>query len=256
MTLKESKRRRGASTEAASEPASFSTRERILEQAEHVFAEFGYDGTSIRQIAIAAGVPVALLGYHFGSKEGLYRAVFDRRVPTIVEQRLAGLALAESEPDLDRRLELVVKALVLPMLRLRALDKNPSFGRLMAHATTDPNSQSRGFIRDLFDPIAHRVMDALASALPDRSVEEINWAYQFMLGAMVFVMADTGRIARLSNGLCRPEDEAATVAHLVPFLTAGIRFGLPAKARPAVARRVTAGTSKPGKKPANGTPGK
>ena len=50
-------------------------------------------------------------------------------------------------------------------------------------------------------------MDALASALPDRSEQDINWAYEFMLGAMVYVMADAGRIERLSNGLCRPEDE-------------------------------------------------
>jgi AcrR family transcriptional regulator len=229
MILKDEKRARGATADGFNEPVSVSTRERILEKAEHVFAEFGFDGASIRQIGLAAGVPVALLGYHFGSKEGLYRAVFDRRAPTVVEQRLTGLALAEMEPDLDRRLELIVRALVLPMLHLRAHDKNPSFGRLLAHETTDPNSQSRGFIRDIFDPVARRVMDALTSALPDRSERDINWAYEFMLGAMVYVMADTGRIERLSNGLCRPEDEASTVPYLVSFLTAGVRFGLPPK---------------------------
>jgi AcrR family transcriptional regulator len=229
MTLKDAKHSRGAMSDILSEPVSVSTRERILEKAEHVFAQFGFDGASIRQIGLAAGVPVALLGYHFGSKEGLYRAVFDRRAPTVVEQRYAGLALAETEPDLDKRLELIVKALVLPMLHLRAHDKDPSFGRLMAHETTDPKSQSRGFIRDIFDPVARKVIGALASALPERSMQEINWAYQFMLGAMVFVMADTGRIARLSEGLCQPEDEASAVAHLVSFLTAGVRFGLSTK---------------------------
>jgi hypothetical protein len=67
----------------------------------------------------------------------------------------------------------------------------------------------------------------LRSALPDRSERDVQWAYQFMLGAMVFVMADTGRIARLSEGLCRPDDEDAAVAHMVAFLTAGMRFGTP-----------------------------
>ena len=201
--------------------------ERILAEAERVFARFGYDGASLRQIAEAAGVPVALVSYHFELKLGLYRAVFYRRVPAIVEQRLAGLAIAMSEPDLDRRLELIVKALVIPMLRLRARDKDPSWGRLLAHETTDPNSEARGIIRDLIDPIAHRLLEALSSALPDRSARDIRWAYQFMLGAMVFVMADTGRIVRLSEGLCRPDDEGAAVAHMVAFLTAGIRFGTP-----------------------------
>ena len=205
------------------ENSGASARERILREAERVFGDSGFDGAPMRRIADAAGVPVALISYHFGSKDGLYRAVFDRRAPTIVEQRLAGLAIAMSETDLDRRLELVVKALVLPMLHLRASDRDPSFGRLLAHETTDPNSEARGHIRDLFDPVAHKLMDALASALPDRSKREIAWAYQFMLGAMVFVMADTGRIERLSGGLCRPDDEASAVTHMVQFLTAGVR---------------------------------
>ena len=110
--------------------------------------------------------PVALVSYHFESKDGLYRAVFYRRVPTIVEQRLAGLAIAMSEADLDRRLELIVKALVMPMLRLRARDKDPSWGRLLAHETTDPNSEARGIIRDLIDPIAHKLMEALRLRCP------------------------------------------------------------------------------------------
>ena len=214
-----------ASLEGA--PAGSSARERILHEAERVFGAFGFEGASMRQVAEAADVPLALVSYHFGSKEGLYRAVFDRRVPTVVEQRLAGLAIAMSERNLERRLELVVKALVFPMLRLRARDRDPSFGRVLAHETMEPNSEKRGFIRDLFDPIARAVVEALTSALPERSAEEIWWAYEFMLGAMVYVMGDAGRIERLSGGLCRPDDEAGAVRHMVAFLTAGLLHGAP-----------------------------
>ena len=161
-----------AATEAGT--AGASSRERILKEAERVFGAYGFDGATMRQVAEAAGVPLALVSYHFGSKEGLYRAVFDRRVPTVVEQRLVGLAIAMSEPDLDRRLELVVKALVFPMLHLRAHDRDPSFGRVLAHETMDPISEQRGFIRDMFDPIARAVVDALASALPGRSLQDIT----------------------------------------------------------------------------------
>ena len=107
-----------------------------------------------------------------------------------------------SEADLDRRLELVVKALVFPMLHLRAHDRDPSFGRVLAHETMDPSSEQRGFIREMFDPIARAVVDSLTSALPGRSEQEIWWAYELMLGAMVYVMGDAGRIERLSGGLC------------------------------------------------------
>jgi len=213
--------------------AGASARERILDHAQRVFASFGYDGASMRQIAEAAGVPVALVSYHFGSKDGLYRAVFYRRVPAIVEQRDAGIAIAMSEPDPERRLELLIKVLVMPWLRLRAREKDPSLGRLLAHESMDPNSETRGIIRDLFDPVARKLLAALASALPGRSPEEIAWAYQFMLGAMVYVMSDAGRIARLSKGRCHPDDEEAAGAHMVAFLTAGIRFGAPAGTRDA-----------------------
>lgn len=219
----------------AGNAAAASAPERILQKAEQVFGKFGYDGASLRQIAEAAGVPVALVSYHFGSKDGLYRAVFNRRAPTVVQQRQAELAIAMSEPDLNRRLELIVKSLVMPMLRLRARDNDPSFGRLVAQESIDPNSGARGIVRHLFDPVARKILAALATALPDRSARDIQWAYQFMLGAMVFVMADTGRIARLSRGLCRPDDEDAAVAHMVAFLTAGLRFGTPV-ASPALLR--------------------
>jgi len=210
---------------------STSARDRILDEAQRVFAVFGFDGASMRQIADGAGVPVALVSYHFGSKGGLYREVFYRRVPAIVEQRDTGIAIAMSEPDLDRRLELLVKVLVMPWLRLRARDKDPSLGRLLAHESIDPNSEARGIIRDLFDPVARKLLVALASALRGRSVQDIAWAYQFMLGAMVYVMSDAGRIARLSEGHCHPDDEEAAGAHMVAFLTAGIRYGTPVRAR-------------------------
>lgn len=203
--------------------------ERILNAAERIFADYSFNGASLRRIAEEAGVPVALVSYHFDSKEGLYRAVFVRRAPAIVEQRLAGLAIAMSERDLDKRLELIIKALVLPMLHLRAHDRNPSFGRLLGREPTDSSAELRGIVREIFDPVAHKVIDALASALPGRPRREVVWAYQYMLGAMVFVMSDTGRIERLSGGECRPEDEESAVEHMVRFLTAGVRFGgLPA----------------------------
>jgi AcrR family transcriptional regulator len=221
---------------AAAGSVGASSRERILKEAERVFGAYGFDGATMRQVAEAADVPVALVSYHFGSKEGLYRAVFERRVPTVVEQRLAGLAIAMSEADLDRRLELVVKALVFPMLHLRARDRDPSFGRVLAHETMDPSSEQRGFIREMFDPIARAVVDSLTSALPGRTEQEIWWSYEFMLGAMVYVMGDAGRIERLSGGLCRPDDEEGAVRHMVAFLTAGVRHGA---APPATKLRTT-----------------
>lgn len=206
------------------------TRARIVEAAEAEFADHGFDGVSVRQIALRANVPVALINYHFGSKEGLYRAIFEMRAPMIVDQRIAGLRLADMEPDQDRKIEMIVKAVLVPNLHMRSTEKNSSYSRILAREVSDPKSHNRKVIAEFFDPIAYKVLEALHKALPDRSVEEINWGYQAMLGVMVYTMADTGRISRLSDGRCDPEDELSTATHLVALMKAALLYGrVPAK---------------------------
>ncbi len=202
-----------------------STRSRILLAAEAEFADHGFDGVSVRQIALRADVPVALINYHYGSKEGLYRAIFEMRAPMIVDQRIAGLRLAEMEPDQDRKVEMIVKAVLVPNLHMRSAEKNSSYARILAREVSDPKSHHRKVIAEFFDPIAYRVIEALHAAMPDRTTEEINWGYQAMLGVMVYTMADTGRISRLSGGLCDPEDEMTTSTHLVALMTAAMLYG-------------------------------
>ena len=199
-----------------------STRSRILLAAEAEFADHGFDGVSVRQIALRADVPVALINYHYGSKEGLYRAIFEMRAPMIVDQRIAGLRLAEMEPDQDRKVEMIVKAVLVPNLHMRSAEKNSSYARILAREVSDPKSHHRKVIAEFFDPIAYRVIEALHAAMPDRTTEEINWGYQAMLGVMVYTMADTGRISRLSGGLCDPEDEMTTATHLVALFKAAL----------------------------------
>ncbi|MDB5535031.1 MAG: hypothetical protein JWO28_3346 [Hyphomicrobiales bacterium] len=212
-------------SEIAGGETEYPARARIISAAEALFAELGFDGASVRQIALAAKVPLALVSYHFGSKEGLYRAIFELRAPSVVEQRNAGLQLANAEKDPERRLELVVKALLIPMLKLRTTEKNARFGALLAREVSDPKSLDRGIIRDMFDPVARSFIEAMREILPDRSDAEINWAYQVMIGALVHVMGDAGRIVRLSDGACDPEDDRQTTVHIVSLLLAAVRYG-------------------------------
>jgi AcrR family transcriptional regulator len=199
------------------------SQQRILAAAEELFAGSGYEGTSLRQIAQRAGVPAALVSYHFGGKLGLYRRVFESHAPTIVAERKAGLALAGLERDPDRRLAAIVKAVLVPMLNLRSDGGRQSLGRLLAREVTDPRSIERGIIQDLLDPVAAAVADLLQATLPDRSTTEIHWAYQMMIGTMTFIMADVGRIRRISGGACDPDDVEATIQHIVPLILGGLR---------------------------------
>lgn len=199
------------------------TRERIVAAAEELFARLSYEGVSLRNIAQQSGVPVGLVSYHFGGKLGVYRAIFDSRVPSVVEQRQAGLALAELEKNPDRRLELILKALLLPMLKLRSTDGRQHFGVILAREVSDPSSSERGIIQQMFDPVANAFIEQLRRTLPERSEAEIHWAYQTVIGTMVYVMADVGRISRLSAGIADPEDIDGTLRHLLSILLDGLR---------------------------------
>ena len=203
---------------------SETTRERILAAAETLFSESGFEGTATRKIAEAAGVTVGLVNYHFKSKEGLYRAVFERRSDTIISQRMAGLQLARLEPDTNRRAELVVRSMLVPVFRMRASAHNAAFGRLLVREVINPESVHRGIIRDLFDPVAHEVIDTLATCYPDWSKSELHWAYQVLLGAMCQIISDAGRIELLSDGAASPQDADEAATNVSAILVAGFRY--------------------------------
>jgi AcrR family transcriptional regulator len=226
MTLKPTRQKSPPRTQRhAAATGDGSARDRIVRAAEAHFAEMGFEGASLRQIAGQADVPVALVSYHFKGKLNLYREVFKARDPDTGAQRLAGLALAEMEDDPDRRLEMIVKALLMPMLSLRRVAGTASFGVLLAREANDPKAAERGIIREIFDPVARKTIELLKSTLPDRSEAQIVWAFQMMIGTMLFVMADSGRSAHLSNGACDPDDVDATMRLILPLLLNGLRGG-------------------------------
>lgn len=201
---------------------------RILRAAEKLFAELGYDGATIRQIALAAKVPIALVNYHFGSKYGLYRAIFELRAPTLIDQREIGIEMAQMEPDLEKRLELLVRSLVTPMLKLGASEASCSYGRILAREAADPQAAQRHIIEDMYDPIASKLIEEITKCLPDRREEDVHWTYHAMIGSLIFIMADNGRISRLSGGMCDPANYKDAIASLVPFLVSGLK-GMPPK---------------------------
>jgi AcrR family transcriptional regulator len=199
------------------------TRDRILKIAEQVFADTGFDGASLRQIATVADVPVTLISYHFKSKLNLYREVFKIRDSNTNAQRMAGLALAQLEDDPNRRLEMILKAVLMPMLSLRKREGSANFGVLLTREAHDPKAKERGIITEIFDPIARKTIALLKETLPERSEAEVVWGFQMVIGMMLYIMADAGRSAHLSGGACDPEDVDGTMRLILPLLLRGLR---------------------------------
>lgn len=198
-------------------------RQAILLAAEKLFAQNGYHAVTIRQIAIEAAVPLALVGYYYGQKHALFEAIFEHWSPTI-DERLNGLLLAVDAggPELLRH---IVEAFVQPVLRMRASAEGEFYALLVARELSYASPEADRVLRRHFDPLAHAYIAALQSALPHTSIGDCAWAYQFALGALLHHMSDQ-RVARLSLGASTPNDVAAHPM-LVRFIEGGIRAALP-----------------------------
>lgn len=205
----------------------------ILLAAERLFAEHGFHGVTLRQIAAAADVPLALVGYHYGQKHELFEAIFDRWHGTI-EERLAGLKAARAAPR-DERLARVVQAFVEPVLRLRASPDGECYARLVARELSHARDDTDRVLRRHFDPLARATIDALLALRPAATRAQAAWCYQFMLGALLHHLSDT-RVQRLSDGQAVPGDAQAAPL-LQAFMLAGIDAVLPLRKTASPSRR-------------------
>jgi AcrR family transcriptional regulator len=204
---------------------SQATRERILDAAEQLFAERGYHGVSIRDVTGAAEVDVALVSYHFGSKQGLLEAVFMRRAKDLNDERLALLdALLAGSVRRPPRLEAVIDAFTRPLLdrSTRGSAGWKSYFALVAEVNNSPEFGSVLMTR-FFDPVVHRFIEAIRRALPQCDDRDVYWAYHFLSGALTLTFAETGRIDKLSGGACRSNDLDSVHERLVPYCAAGFR---------------------------------
>lgn len=192
----------------------------ILLAAEKLFAQRGYHGVSIRQIAEEAGVPLALVGYYFGQKHELFQAIFEHWNSTIRE-RLDALAKVRKHAGEPDYLEQVVDAFLGPVLRLRASPEGEWYALLMTRGINEPGTETDLVMRQYFDPMANAFIDALLDAFTGRTRAQVAWAYQFMLGALLHHIGDE-RVQRLSGGVNEPNDPAAAPL-LAAFIIGGMR---------------------------------
>jgi AcrR family transcriptional regulator len=193
----------------------------ILQAAEKLFAARGYHGVSIRDIADAAGVPLALVGYYYGPKLSLYHAIF-RAHAAYIDVRLQSLKQAQQQAGPEGLLTDIVRAFALPVLQVAAQPAGRDFLRLLSRGMSDQLEEDEPIIRELFDPLAHAFIDAIALAMPGATRSQAAWCYQFALGAVLHHVNDQ-RIGRLSLGQNRPGDASTAGPLLVQFIAAGMQ---------------------------------
>ncbi|HSR64738.1 MAG TPA: TetR family transcriptional regulator [Xanthomonadaceae bacterium] len=201
--------------------AHFSTKDRILGAAEELFAQFGFAGTSLRQVTSRADVNIAAVNYHFGSKENLVNEVFRRRMDEMSAQRLAALKAAVSAHPGE--LEPILAAFVEPALAM-AQDRHGggAFIRVIARAYAEKNDSLRKFLSDQYGHVPREFAKAIAACMPALSKEELYWRLDFLSGALTYAMADFGLIKRPA-GVGEATHRARAARELIRFAAAGFK---------------------------------
>lgn len=216
----------------------------ILRSAEELFANHGFHGTSIRDIAIAAKVPPALVHYHFNTKDQLYHEIFRYRskaLGEVREQRLQALVRAKGKPQLRE----VLDAMIRPLIELQKEPGGVAFARLIAREVSDPSEASRGIIAKTLDPIARQFLRHLVDAVPELPEHKVHWAYHFLIASLIWIMANTGRIQRLSRGRCYVGDPETVIRETIDFFASGIESLGVEEGRGASRRRRASAQSRP-----------
>jgi len=201
------------------------TRQKILDAAELLFAERGYHSVSVRDITAAAGVDVALINYHFGSKQLLFETVFMRRAELLNAERLKRLeAVVQRARPRAPKVEDIINAFTHPLLDRSARGGEGWKAYFALIAQVNNSTEFGGLMMTrYFDPVVHAFIAALRRTFPDCDERELYWSYHFLSGALTLTFAETGRIDNLSSGACRSNDLDSVHERLVPYVSAGFR---------------------------------
>jgi len=221
----------GSVVPIAEAPRPAVTKDKILDAAEALFMEHGFEATSLRSITTAATVNLAAVNYHFGSKEELFQAVLTRRLDPMNQERLDLLTRLEHDAGpaplpCDR----ILSAMFVPALRLARDPERggKNFLRLLGRAYADPAPFIRKFLAEQYATIIARFKAAFGRALPDLPAKELSWRLHFIMGALSYTLAGTDAL-RLIAELTPAEtgNDEVLLQRLAPFLLAGLQSPLP-----------------------------
>lgn len=202
-----------------------STKEHILDAAEELFSEHGYENVSMRNITELAKTNIASVNYHFQTKLGLLSAVFKRRAHALNKERLQLLqkCVAEAENG-EVDIKDILNAFLEPSLQAGEDSAHGvHFRRIMGQMSASPNPEVRQMLFQAFDKVSREYMSVLRKACPGLSKEEFYWRVTFLFGAMMYVHSNNGRIQSLAGSGFDSSNMKKAIEYMVPFFTSGMQ---------------------------------
>ena len=196
--------------------------EQILDAAEDLFSKHGLYGVTLKDVAKRVGVHHTLMNYYFQDKKKLFDEVFGRRAVVTSTRRMHALdeyeAASKGKPTVEGALRAFLDTDL--DLYIQGGERWKNYGALGAQVANTPEWGAE-LMDKHFDPVVLRLIGLLKRALPHCEEEDIFWGYHFVTGALLLTLARTGRIDKLSGGLCQSEDFEAVKKRMAKFMAGG-----------------------------------
>jgi AcrR family transcriptional regulator len=197
------------------------TLEQILDAAEYLFSKHGLYGVTLRDVAQKVGVHTSLMHYYFDDKLALFKAVFARRASVTSERRMKALDQYEKAVRGKPTVEGALHAFLDTDfdIYMKGGEGWRNYGAFGSQLSNTP--EGAAMFDQYFDPVVLRLIEILRKALPEVSEENIFWGYHFVTGSFMHSLSRSGRLDRLSNGLCKSGDLDAVKARMADFMARG-----------------------------------
>jgi AcrR family transcriptional regulator len=192
------------------------TRTAILNAAERLYADRGFADVTLRDIVAAAGVNLAAVNYHFGSKDELIAELFVTRGIATNRERLNQLKAAEQAGGGRAGIEAVLRALVGPTLRgcLGPNNERSTAARFMIRASIESVPPIRRIKNREIDHL-RKFAAAMRRSLPGRDEVDLYWGLHFALAMAHQTIRDSERLTKLSDGSCDLDDVDGIIDRIV-----------------------------------------
>jgi len=198
------------------------TKAQVLAAAERLFALNGFQNVSVRDITAEAGVNLASVNYHFGSKDALLFEIFRRRTSELNRDRARMLHEASDRHGGRPPVREILRAFFEPPMRWSSPDNARRISvQFIIRARSEGTEAMREVLRT---DVSHlrRFSDALMAARPELAPEDVYWRMHFVLGMTHNNrFAEFDRLHTLSEGATRESDTEALLRRMLDFAEAG-----------------------------------
>lgn len=201
---------------------------RLIEAAEKLFAEKGFEAVSVRDITKEAGANVAAVNYHFGSRDGLVIAVISRYLMPVNQERLTRLEKAEKNGS---QLREILAAYICPVVEQVAKSElsEKLYCQLLGRIFSEQSVALPGELEYQTRSVVERFTKVLNKVLKDFSVEELVWRLHFIVGALIHLLTHSNFLYRVAGPLAGSPSMETLIERFLDFAEASLHDGFPSE---------------------------